>query len=242
MSTLENQSISAHVSEQFNLELEDLRNKVLAMGGLVEKNISDAINSVIDNNDELAEKVIENDVRVNEMELAIDEECQRVIARRQPAAGDLRMIITVMKAISELERCGDEAEKIARMGMKINGSGRDTYRGHYVELRHMAEGVRKMLHNALDAFARMDVDTACTCIEFDQYINEEYESVMRQLITLMMEDTRNVKRTLDVIWCARALERIGDHAKKVCEYIVFMVTGRDIRHMSAEEAATEVGG
>jgi len=235
-------NITTHVSEQFNIELEDLRNKVLAMGGLVEQNISDAINSVIDNDDRLAEKVIENDVRVNEMEMAIDEEAQRVIARRQPAAGDLRMIITVMKAISELERCGDEAEKIARMGMKMNGKGRDTYRGHYVELRHMAEGVRKMLHNALDAFARMDVDTACTCIDFDTYINEEYEAVMRQLITLMMEDTRNVKRTLDVIWCARALERIGDHSKKVCEYIVFMVTGKDIRHMAAEEALTEIGG
>ncbi|MDX1335570.1 MAG: phosphate signaling complex protein PhoU [Gammaproteobacteria bacterium] len=232
---MERKDISEHISQQFNLEMEDLRNKVLTMGGIVEKNITDAITSVVEGDTELAERVSSEDLKVNAMEVAIDEECSRILARRQPAAGDLRVITMIIKSITDLERIGDEAEKIARMGITLSDAKRDSLRGHYVELRHLAESARRMLRDALDAFARMDVKTACSCIEYDDVIDEEYEAIMRQLITHMMEDPRNIRRTLDVIWCTRSLERIGDHAKNICEYIVYMVSGKDIRHLSMEE-------
>jgi len=232
---MEREDISEHISQQFNLEMEDLRNKVLTMGGIVEKNIADAITSVIEGDSDLAEKVSSEDLKVNAMEVAIDEECARVLARRQPAAGDLRVITMIIKTITDLERIGDEAEKIARMGITLNDAKRDSLRGHFVELRHLAESVRRMLRDALDAFARMDVKMACTCIEYDDTVDEEYEAIMRQLITHMMEDPRNIRRTLDVIWCTRSLERIGDHSKNVCEYIIYMVSGKDIRHLSLDE-------
>jgi len=232
---MERKDISEHISQQFNMEMEDLRNKVLTMGGIVEKNISDAMTSLIEADTELAEKVIAEDLKVNSMEVAIDEECARVLARRQPAAGDLRVITMIIKSITDLERIGDEAEKIARMGITLSDAKRDSLRGHYIEMRHLAESVRRMVRDALDAFARMDTEAAYACIEFDDTIDEEYESIMRQLITYMMEDPRNIRRTLDVIWCTRALERIGDHAKNISEYVIYMVSGKDIRHLSLDD-------
>ncbi len=221
-----------HISQQFNEELEDIRNRVLTMGGLVEKQLADAITSMVEGDTELAETVVANDHRVNGMEVAIDEECSRVLARRQPAAGDLRLVVAVIKTITDLERIGDQAERVARFSLRLTESSHG--QGYFKELEHLAEDVRQILNEALDAFARMDVEAALEVARSDIAIDQEYDAIMRQLITFMMEDPRNVTRVLDVMWSARALERIGDHAKNICEYVIYLVKGKDVRHISID--------
>ncbi len=222
-----------HISQQFNDELEDIRNRVLTMGGLVERQLGDAINSMVEGDIELAESVVSNDHRVNGMEVAIDEECSRVLARRQPAAGDLRLVVAVIKTITDLERIGDQAERVARFSLRLAESSHD--QGYFKELEHLADDVRQILNDALDAFARMDAEAALDVALSDISIDQEYDSIMRQLITFMMEDPRNVTRVLDVMWTARALERIGDHAKNICEYVIYLVKGKDVRHISIDK-------
>ena len=230
---MDKSDITQHISRQFNTELEEVRNMVLAMGGLVEKNAGDAVRSLIEADGTLADEVASSDYKVNSMEVAIDEECARILARRQPAAGDLRLIMMVIKTITDLERIGDEAEKIARLAGHL--AGNDRPKGQFQEIRHLGEHVLRSLHAALDAYARMDVETALNVVRDDLKVDAEYESAMRQLMTFMMEDPRSIKRALDVLWCARALERIGDHAKNICEYVVYMVQGKDIRHVTVEQ-------
>ena len=220
-----------HISQQFNDELEDIRNRVLTMGGLVEKQLADAITSMVEGDVELAESVVANDHRVNGLEVAIDEECSRVLARRQPAAGDLRLVVAVIKTITDLERIGDQAERVARFSLRL---AENSHEGYFQELQHLADSVRQILNEALDAFARMDVEAALEVARSDIAIDKEYDSIMRQLITVMMEDPRNVTRVLDVMWSARALERIGDHAKNICEYVIYLVKGKDVRHISID--------
>ena len=232
--------ISHHISRQFNEELEDLRNKVLAMGGFVEQQIENAINALSNNNIELAEDVITQDYQVNALEVAIDEECLQVLARRQPAASDLRLVVAVIKTITDLERIGDQAERVGRMALRLAEMERP--KSQYTELKHLGEQVRKMLAGALDAFARMDAEAAVEVARQDLDVDTEYEGIMRQMITHMMEDPRNVKRTLDVMWSARALERIGDHARNICEYVIYFVKGKDVRHTSLEQMEVEARG
>lgn len=232
--------ISHHISRQFNEELEDLRNKVLAMGGFVEQQIENAINALSNNNIELAEDVITQDYQVNALEVAIDEECLQVLARRQPAASDLRLVVAVIKTITDLERIGDQAERVGRMALRLAEMERP--KSQYTELKHLGEQVRKMLAGALDAFARMDAEAAVEVARQDLDVDTEYEGIMRQMITHMMEDPRNVKRTLDVMWSARALERIGDHARNICEYVIYFVKGKDVRHTSLEHMEVEARG
>ena len=222
-----------HSSKQFDAELEAIRTKVLLMGGLVEQQISNAIDGLASGNLAALDEVIENDHQVNRMEVELDEACSVVLARRQPAAGDLRMLITVIKSITDLERMGDEAEKIARMARAIHEAG-----GLYapkIELAHMATVTVSMLRHSLDGFARLDAQAAAHVVRQDQAVDDEFRSVLRQLITFMMEDPRTISRSLDLMFIAKAIERIGDHAKNMSEYVVYMVKGRDVRHISVDK-------
>lgn len=222
-----------HISTQYNEELEDLRSRVLKMGGLVEQQIADAVEALVEGDSSKAEQVINLDIRVNAMEVEIDEECTLVLARRQPAAGDLRLIVAVIKTITDLERIGDQAEKIARMGIHLAEMERP--KNSYNEIYRLGERVRRMMHNTLDAFARLDSEAAVQVTREDEKIDYEYDGIMRQMVTYMMEDPRMIQRSLDVVWSVRALERIGDHAKNICEYVIYLVRGKDVRHLSIEQ-------
>lgn len=229
-----------HIYQQYNAELEDIRSKVLEMGGLVEQQIEQAITALVNGDVALGEAVILDDTKVNSLEVTIDEECSQIIARRQPAASDLRLVVAVIKTITDLERIGDEAEKIARMAVRLAAEERP--KNNYAEIQTLGNHVRQMLHDALDAFARVDIEAAVRVAREDRKIDQKYEGVMRQMITFMMEDPRTISRSLNVIWAARALERIGDHARNICEYIIFLVKGKDVRHTSLEQVEKEILG
>lgn len=227
---MDNSKIAHHISENFNKELEDIRNKVLAMGGLVEEQIEQAVQALTNNDMELAELVIKQDNDVDLFEMEIDAECTQIIALRQPAAFDLRLLLTVLRIINELERVGDLAERIAKMAIYLNSKeGRSD---QYLELKHMAGLVQDMLNGALDNFARMSVDGITEITGSDAQVDYEYASIIRQLITQMMEDPRNITRSMDMLWTVRALERIGDHARYICEHLIYMVKGEDVRHLT----------
>jgi phosphate transport system protein len=229
-----------HISSQFNAELEDVRQRALAMGGLVEQQIVDATRALTELDSELAEEVIENDIKINRLEVYIDEECSRILARRQPTASDLRLVYAVIKTITDLERIGDEAAKIARMAKDL--SLQERIYDQIIEANHLSRHVSHMVRNALDAFARMDADAALGVAREDLAIDREYEAVTRQCITFMMEDPRTIGRVLAILWCARSLERIGDHAKNIAEYVIYFVKGKDVRHIGIEELEREVRG
>ena len=232
-------SISEHISKQFNAELEAVRSSVLQMGGLVEEQIEQAIEALTTGNTNLIEQVIADDSRVNDMEVSIDEICSQIIARRQPAAGDLRMILTIVKTITDLERMGDEAAKIARMAKLIYDSKRK-YMPRLVEIRHVANIAIDMLRKSLDAFARLDIKTAVQVVRQDELVDEEFRSIIRQLITFMMEDPRMISTSIEILFAAKAVERIGDHAKNISEYVVYLVKGKDVRHITVEEVEREI--
>jgi len=232
--------IHTHISRQFNAELEDIRTRVLQMGGLVEEQIGRAISALVQGDTTMADAVATEDYKVNRMEVNIDEECSQIIARRQPAAGDLRLVVAVIKTITDLERIGDEAEKIARMATRLATEERP--KNNYMEIQALGNHVRTMVHDALDAFARLDIEAAIRIAREDERVDSEYEGVMRQMITYMMEDPRTISRTLNVVWAARALERIGDHACNICEYIIYLVKGKDVRHTSLEQIEKEILG
>lgn len=230
--------IGHHISQQFNSELEEIRSLVLAMGGLVEEQIRNATRSLVEGDISLAENVISRDVEVNKAEVNIDEECTHIIARRQPAATDLRLVIAVIKTITDLERIGDQAERVARMGTRLAEVERP--KNNYHELQNMGDLVARMVHGALDAFARMDVDSALEVSKQDDHVDQEYDGLMRQCLTFMMEDPRKITQMLDIMWAARAIERIGDHAKNICEYVIYLVKGKDVRHITIEQMEDEL--
>lgn len=229
-----------HISQQFNAELEEIRTHFLAMGGLVEKQVSDAMHALLDGDSALAETVMQNDQKINMMETRIDEELVRILARRQPAASDLRMIIAVSKSITDLERIGDESAKIARYAKALCEEG-ESPRG-YVETRHIGNQVRLMIHDTLDAFARLDVDQAFKVMREDGNIDIEYKTATRALMTYMMEDPRFITRVLNVLWVLRCLERIGDHARNISEQLIYMVKGADVRHTSYDVIEKKLSG
>ena len=222
-----------HTLKQFDTELEALRSRVLQMGGLVEEQIVRAIDSLATGNVSLAQRVVEDDHRVNALEVAIDEECSTIIARRQPAAVDLRMIMMVVKTITDLERIGDEAAKIARMAQLIHQAERP-FVPRTAEIRHVADLALAMLRHALDAFARLDLAVAAKVVRQDERVDDAFRGILRQLITFMMEDPRTISSSIEILFTAKAIERIGDHAKNMSEYVVYMVKGKDVRHTGVE--------
>ncbi|HEY9035393.1 MAG TPA: phosphate signaling complex protein PhoU [Pseudomonadales bacterium] len=235
---MEKDAHTHHISQQFNDELERVRSHLLEMGGMVESQVSDAVHSLIEADSARAEAVRANDKRINSMELSIDEECIRILARRQPAASDLRLVIAVTKGITDLERIGDEARKIAEQAIQLSEGGQAP-KG-YVEVRHIGQLVVRMLHEALDAFARLDVNLALSVIEQDKRVDIEYASAMRELVTVMMEDPRSISRVLNIMWSLRSLERVGDHARNLAEYVIYLVKGEDVRHLGFQEMSSRV--
>ena len=235
---MEAADISHHTSRRYNEDLERVRSKVLAMGGLVEVQLDGALGSLIDGDSKLGQAIAKNDYQVNSMEVSIDEECSRILATRSPAAGDLRMIVATIKTITDLERIGDECEKIALIGARLAGEERPEDR--YRAVKHLGRITQAMVHNALDAYARLDVELALSTARSDRIVDYEYEAIQRQTITFMMEDPRWIRRALDVMWVVRALERVGDHAKNVCEYVIYVVHGKDVRHTSLESVDQEI--
>lgn len=229
---------SEHTFKQYDAELEAVRAKVLEMGGLVEQQIVNALEALVKADPKLAKEVMENDHRVNNLEVQIDEDCSYIIARRQPAAGDLRSVMMMVKTITDLERIGDEATKIARTAQKIYEEDR-MYKPRFNEIKAMVSLVREMLRTALDGFARLDVSKTVEVAKQDELVDEQFRAAMRQLITFMLEDPRTISMSLEVLFVAKAIERIGDHAKNIAEYVVYMVKGKDVRHTSVQEMERE---
>ncbi len=218
-----------HSSRQYEQDLEAIRSRVLQMGGLVEKQFYDAMTCFRTLDAKESARIISADVEVNQMEVALDDACSHLIVKRQPAANDLRTVMATIKVITDLERIGDEAAKIARAASAIQQRGVALIA--YEDLvRVMGDTAGRLLHGALDAFARLDEKQAMRLIVEDEKVDNEFRIVMRNLITFMMEDPRTISLSLDTMWVAKAIERVGDHAKNIAEYVVYIVEGKDIRH------------
>ncbi len=235
---MDNLNLGHHISRQFNEELEDIRNKVLQMGGIVEEQLGRGVKALVEGDTRLAKQVVKDDYRVNALEVEIDEECTRIVARRQPAASDLRLVMAVIKTITDLERIGDEAKRVARMVQEeLNGTMAEDVRH---ELEHMGNLVREMLRMVLDAFARLDVETAVRVVKSDNRVDIKYVSITRQLMTYMAQDPKSIPRVLNILWAARAMERMGDRCGNIAEYIFYLVHGRDIRHTEVDDAVVNI--
>ena len=224
---------SSHLSKQFDDDLTGLRTHVLEMGGLVEAQIRAAVEAYASGDTTAVNDVVENDHKVNSLEKQIDDECVHVIARRQPTASDLRLVMGISKIVTDLERVGDEAKKIAKGARRVHENGQVSL-PRAADVRHVAEEALQMLRSALDCFARLDASSAGDVIHADAKVDAEFKAILRQLITYMMEDPRTITTAIDIVWIARAIERIGDHAKNVAENVIYIVEGRDIRHTGKE--------
>ncbi len=231
-------SYKQHISAQFNAELESVKNHLLEMGGLVEQQIGKAVEALLARDSGVAEEVVAGDERVNDMEISIDEECFRILARRQPAASDLRLVLAISKVTTDLERIGDEASKIGRQAIKGAEEGGSTT--SFVEIRHIGAHVGDMLRRALDAFARLDVDMAVEVVISDRSVDSEYATAMRSLVTFMMEDPRTIGPVLGQMWALRSLERVGDHASNIAEAVIYLVRGLDVRHVEPDQLMAQV--
>ena len=228
-----------HTSKQFDADLDTVRAQVLQMGGLVESQIQLAIEALISDDVPSMNRVINDDHRVNAMEMQIDENCSQIIVRRQPAAGDLRTVMTMVKTITDLERIGDEAAKIARIGKQLS-QRKCLVLPRYTEIKHIAELALDMLRKSLDAFARLDLHYTAQVVRQDDLVDEEFRTILRYLITYMMEDPRTISTALEILFIAKAIERVGDHAKNISEYVIYMIKGKDVRHVTVEEIEREV--
>jgi len=236
---METSNLKHHYSHKFNTELEEIRSRVLAMGGLVECQLETAIAAVKQGDAESGESVVFNDHSVNACDVDIDERCTKILALRQPAASDLRLVLAVIKTTADLERIGDEAKHVARMAMSSTKGAHG--KNLFGQIIHLGEQVQQMLHRSLDAFARMDIDAAIQVVHEDVNIDREYESVMQRSTAFMMEDPSSIPSVLDLIWAARALERIGDRCCNISEYVIYFVKGKDVRHTSLNQIKKEIG-
>jgi len=225
---LKKEDYQQHISATFNSELESLRSHMMAMGGKVEQQLTTALDALMKMDSSEADLISRRDREVNQMEMAIDDECATILARRQPTASDLRLVISIIKVNRDLERIGDEAAKVARQAVKLSEEGMS--QSHFIEIRHIGARVTVMLRQALDSFARLDVHQAVEVLKGDQEVDIEYDSGMRSLITFMVEDPRKIGAVLNEMWALRSLERIGDHACNIAEHVVYLVKGMDVRH------------
>lgn len=231
-------SYRQHISGQFNAELEAVKNHLLEMGGLVEQQVARSVECLLARDSGVAEEVVATDEAVNDMENSIDEEVSRILARRQPAASDLRLVLAIAKVITDLERIGDEASKIARQAIKAAEDGGQAQT--FVEIRHIGSHVADMLRRALDAFARLDVDQAVEVVVADREVDAEYATAMRSLVTFMMEDPRTIGPVLGQMWALRSLERVGDHAANIAEHVIYLVRGLNVRHIEPDQLIAQV--
>ena len=235
---IKKEAYKQHISAQFNAELEAVTKNLLEMGGNVERQVNSAIESLVKMDTGQAEIVIDRDHAVNRMEVDIDEECSRILARRQPAASDLRLVLAVTKVTTDLERIGDEAAKIARQAIRLSESSSSP--SDYVEIQHIGNYVLSMLQKALDAFARLDVEVAVEVVKADKTVDKEYRSAMRSLVTFMMEDPRVIGSVLNEMWALKSLERVGDHTSNIAEHVIYLVRGLDVRHIALDELISQV--
>jgi phosphate transport system protein len=230
--------LGQHISRRFNEELEDVRSKVLHMGGIVEIQLANALDVLVHDQTALAKEVVRADSIVNSLEVEIDEECTRIVALRQPAATDLRLVMTVIKTINDLERMGDEAKRVARMSRKdMDGALEDDVR---VDLEYMGELVRSMLRQVLDAFARTDVETAILVVKADKKVDKKYRKILKQLIHRMSEDPAAIPSVMNIIWAVRSLERLADRCQNIAEHVIYMVLGMDVRHLKLDDVLAEI--
>jgi phosphate transport system protein len=228
-------NFNQHISQQFNADLEAIRNQMLAMGGLVQRQVSDAVDAICSGDTSSADKIIQREDDVDQMELNIDQECTHILVRRQPAASDLRMVLAVSRVVRDLERIGDEAAKIAIHALEVANSNQASSKICHQAIRHMGTAVVKMISDALDAFARHDIEGAIEVVRNDKMVDEQYASAIRELITYMMEDPRSISQAINILWILRAIERIGDHARNISEQVIYLVSGADVRHSSLTE-------
>jgi phosphate transport system protein len=231
--------MTEHISKQYDQDLEAIRSRMMQMGGLVESQIRSAVAGYLEGDIDRIEQVIAADSKVNDLEVTIDDDLRHVIVRRQPAASDLRLIMAVSKTVTDLERIGDEAAKIARMAREILAAGRSPGTARLQMIGHVAEISIGMLRKSLDAFARLDAAAAARVIGEDVTIDSEFHAILRQLITFMMEDPRTISPSINIIWVAKACERIGDHAKNIAEQVIYIVKGTDVRHTPLAEVERE---
>lgn len=225
--------LSQHTSSRYNADLERVRSEVLAMGGVVERQLERAVQALTQAQAEELAAVEHDELMINQHERAVDEECSRILATRSPTAFDLRLVVTIMKSVTDLERIGDEAQKLVAVAARLDARGRNA--GQFARLRHLGEVVLAMLRDALDALARLDAAKAFKVMQSDRAVDDEYEAIQRQAVSLMMEEPRSIRRTLDIMWAVRSMERVGDHAKNICEQVVYAVLGKDVRHVRHEE-------
>ncbi|HTN49733.1 MAG TPA: phosphate signaling complex protein PhoU [Burkholderiaceae bacterium] len=231
-----------HSIRKYDEELEAMRSRVLQMGGLVESQVRTALDALETANIELAQQTIDADKRVNELETVLDQMVNNVIARRQPTAGDLRMIMGIARATTDIERIGDEASKIGRAVKWLREKDGNTRINRIPDLRHAGDAAVALLRRALDAFARLDAQAAAALIKDDRGIDEHFRAILRQLITFMLEDPRSITAALDTVWAAKAIERIGDHSKNIGEHVIFIAEGVDARHLTPDEVERAVAG
>jgi len=231
--------MNEHLAKQFDTELDDVRARLTRMGGLVEEQVRAATHAFVESDAELVEKVIARDAEVDGYEIDIDNICVHVVARRQPTAVDLRMIMSVSKAVTDLERIGDEAKKVAKATRKILERGLSTKMPQIMTVRVMGEECAAMLHEVLNAFVRMDADTALQIVRRDKEIDQHFRAITRELVTYMMEDPRTISTALDIIFIVKSMERIGDHCKNIAKDVIFIVRGRDVRHLKLDELEQE---
>jgi len=231
-------NLGQHISRQFNAELEEVRTNVLHMGGIVEEQVSDAVAALLGGDAELVKKVKKSDTRVNLLEVEIDDECVRIVARRQPAATDLRLVMSVIKTINDLERIGDEAKRVARMSQEdLGGVIQEEVRQ---EIGHMGDLVREMLRNVLNAFARTDVDLAAAVVQADRKVDRKYKSITRKLTEHMGQDPESVPAFMNLLWATRSLERMGDRCQNIAEYVIYLVLGTNVQHTKVDDVLAEI--